>query len=55
MNIYLLGEEIVVVLATILSKCELKLVPNQRIKPVRRGLTMAPPGNMRMVIKKKVK
>ncbi len=45
--------EMKLVLATILSEWELKLVSNRPIKPVRRGLTMAPPGNMRMVVKQK--
>ncbi len=45
--------EMKLVLATILSQYELKLVSNRPIKPVRRGLTMAPPGNMRMVVKQK--
>ncbi|NES79354.1 MULTISPECIES: cytochrome P450 [Okeania] len=45
--------EMKLVLATILSKCELKLVSDKSIQPVRRGLTMAPPGNMRMVVKHK--
>ena len=46
--------EMKLVLATILSQWELKLLPNQRIRPVRRGLVMAPPGNMRMVVKQKI-
>ena len=45
--------EMKLVLATILSQCELKLVSERSIKPVRRGVTMAPPGNMRMVVKQK--
>ena len=45
--------EMKLVLATILSKCELKLVSDKSIQPVRRGLTMAPPGNMPMVVKQK--
>ncbi|NEQ41892.1 MAG: cytochrome P450 [Okeania sp. SIO3I5] len=45
--------EMKLVLATILSQYELKLVSNRLIKPVRRGVTMAPPGNMRMVVKQK--
>ena len=45
--------EMKLVLTTILSRWELKLLPNQRIRPVRRGLTMAPPANMRMVAKQK--
>ncbi|MGD1804575.1 cytochrome P450 [Dapis sp. BLCC M126] len=44
--------EMKLVLATILSQYELKLVSNRSMKPVRRGLTMALPGNMRMVVKK---
>ena len=45
--------EMKLVLTTILSRWELKLLPNQRIRPVRRGLTMAPPAHMRMVAKQK--
>ncbi len=42
--------EMKLVLATILAHCELKLVSNRPIKPTRRGLTVAPPGNMQMVV-----
>jgi len=42
--------EMKLVLATILSQYELKLASNRPIKPTRRGLTLAPPGNMRMVV-----
>lgn len=42
--------EMKLVLATILSHCELKLASDRPIKPTRRGLTVAPPGNMRMVV-----
>jgi cytochrome P450 len=45
--------EMKLVLATILSRCELKLASNRPIKPTRRGLTVAPPGNMQMVITQK--
>jgi len=45
--------EMKLVLATILSEYELKLVSNRPIKPVRRSLTMAAPGNMQMVVKQK--
>jgi cytochrome P450 family 110 len=37
-------------LATILTSCELKLVNTRPIKPTRRGLTVAPPANMQMVV-----
>jgi cytochrome P450 len=43
--------EMKLVLATILSHYELKLASSRPIKPTRRGLTLAPPGNMRMVLK----
>lgn len=46
--------QIKIVLATIMTQCELKLVPGQRIKPVLRSFTMAPPANMQMVVKHKV-
>ncbi|MBE9127305.1 MULTISPECIES: cytochrome P450 [unclassified Coleofasciculus] len=36
-------------LATIVSRFELALTNNRPIKPVRRGLTIAPPSNLRMV------
>ncbi len=42
--------EMKLVLATILSHCELKLASNRPVKPTRRGLTVAPPGNMQMVV-----
>ncbi len=45
--------EMTIVLATIVSQWELKLLPGQNIKPVRRGVTIAAPGNMRMVVKQK--
>jgi len=45
--------EMKLVLATILSRYELKLASNRPIKPTRRGLTVAPPGNMRMVVTQK--
>ena len=40
--------EMKLVLATILSRCELQLVGKSPVKPTRRGLTLAPPANMRM-------
>lgn len=40
--------EMKLVLATILKHFQLELTQNRRVKPVRRGLTFAPPGNMRM-------
>lgn len=42
--------EMKLVLATILSRCELKLASNRPVKPTRRGLTVAPPANMQMVV-----
>ncbi|HEY9846759.1 MAG TPA: cytochrome P450, partial [Candidatus Caenarcaniphilales bacterium] len=45
--------EMKLVLATILSRYELKLASNRPVKPTRRGLTVAPPGNMRMVVTQK--
>lgn len=42
--------EMKLALATILQKCELKLANNRPIKPTRRGLTVAPPANMQMVV-----
>ena len=41
--------EMKLVLANIVSRFELKLLNNRPVKPVRRGLTFAPPGKMRMV------
>ena len=41
--------EMKLVLANIVSRFELKLPNNRPVKPVRRGLTFAPPGKMRMV------
>ncbi len=42
--------EMKLVLATIVSRFQLALTNNRPVKPVRRGLTIAPPGNMRMVV-----
>ncbi|MGQ4646558.1 cytochrome P450 [Lyngbya aestuarii] len=42
--------EMKLVLATIVSRFELALLDNRPIKPVRRGLTFAPPGNMQLVV-----
>ncbi|KJH72446.1 cytochrome P450 [Aliterella atlantica] len=42
--------EMKLALATILSRCELKLATKHPIKPTRRGLTVAPPANMQMVV-----
>jgi cytochrome P450 len=42
--------EMKLVLATILSRYELKLADKRPVKPTRRGLTVAPPANMRMVV-----
>jgi cytochrome P450 len=41
--------EMKLVLATILLRCELSLSDRRPVKPVRRGITVAPPGNMCMV------
>ncbi len=41
--------EMKLVLATIVSRFQLKLTSSRPIKPVRRGLTLAPPAGMRMV------
>ena len=41
--------EMKLVLATIVSRYQLKLTSNRPIQPVRRGLTLAPPGGMQMV------
>ncbi|MBW4547609.1 MAG: cytochrome P450 [Symplocastrum torsivum CPER-KK1] len=42
--------EMKLVLATILSRYNLMLADSRPIKPARRGFTIAPPGNMRMVV-----
>jgi cytochrome P450 family 110 len=42
--------EMKIVLATIFSQCELTLVNKRPVKPSRRGLTLAPPGSMKMVL-----
>ena len=42
--------EMKLVLATILSRFQLSLCDRRPVKPVRRGVTVAPPGNMRMVV-----
>ena len=41
--------EMKLVLANIVSRFELELSNNRPVKPIRRGLTFAPPGNMQMV------
>lgn len=41
--------EMKLVLATILSRFQLSLSDRRPVKPVRRGVTVAPPGSMRMV------
>jgi len=46
--------EMKLVTATILSSFELDLIKKQPIKPVRRGLTMAPPPSLTMVVKNKI-
>lgn len=45
--------EMKLVLATILSQYELKLVTKTPIKPTRRGITVAPPSHLRMVATQK--
>lgn len=45
--------EMKLALATILSRYDLTLVDNRPVKPSRRGFTVAPPGNMRMVLTSK--
>lgn len=45
--------EMKLVLATILSRFELTLPSRRPVKPVRRGLTVAPPAGMRMVVKQR--
>lgn len=42
--------EIKLVLATILSRLELKLLTSRPLKPVRRGLIMVPPSNLEMLV-----
>ncbi|NEQ78720.1 MAG: cytochrome P450, partial [Okeania sp. SIO2C9] len=42
--------EMKLVLATIVSKFQLALTDNRPVKPVRRGLTFVPPGNLKMVV-----
>ena len=42
--------EMKLVLATVLSRFELALTNNRPLKPVRRGLTLAPPASMRMIV-----
>jgi cytochrome P450 len=44
--------EMKLVLATIVSRYQLALTDSRPIKPVRRGLTLAPPAGMQMVAKK---
>ena len=43
--------EMKLVLATILSRFQLSLISKHPVRPVRRGLTLAPPGGMQMVAK----
>lgn len=45
--------EMKLALATILSGYDLTLADNRPVKPSRRGFTVAPPGNMRMVLTSK--
>lgn len=42
--------EIKLVIATILSRFQLALSSDRPVRPIRRGLTMAPPGNLKMVV-----
>ena len=46
--------EMKLVLATILQHVQLNLTQHRLLKPVRRGLTFAPPGNIRMVVKQRL-
>jgi unspecific monooxygenase len=43
--------EMKIVLASIVSRFELALADNRPVKPVRRGLTMVPAGDLKMVVK----
>ncbi|MDJ0707121.1 MAG: cytochrome P450 [Leptolyngbyaceae cyanobacterium MO_188.B28] len=45
--------EMKLALAIILKHCHLELTHNHPVKPVRRGFTFAPPGNLRMVVTQK--
>ncbi|MBE9015835.1 cytochrome P450 [Chroococcidiopsidales cyanobacterium LEGE 13417] len=47
--------EMKLVLANILSNYDLKLASNRPVKPTRRGLTVAPPANMKMIVEQKSK
>jgi len=47
--------EMKLVLANILSNYDLKLASHRPVQPTRRGLTVAPPANMRMVVMSKSK
>ncbi|MDJ0800575.1 MAG: cytochrome P450 [Calothrix sp. MO_167.B12] len=47
--------EMKLVLATILSQFQLSLVNKRPVRPVRRGLTLAAPSGMRMIVKSEVK
>jgi len=42
--------EMKLVLATILRRFQLALADNREVKPVRRGVTLAPPSGMRMIV-----
>lgn len=42
--------EMKLVLATLLSRCQLALVDNQPIKPIRSSITLVPAGGIRMVV-----
>ncbi len=42
--------EMKLILATTLSRWQLALVDNRPVRPMRRGLTLSPPENMRMVV-----
>ncbi len=46
--------EMKLVTATILSRFELKLTSDRPMKPVRRGLTIAPPASFQMIVKNKI-
>jgi len=46
--------EMKLVLANILANYDLKLASDRPVKPTRRGLTVAPPANMRMIVRQKI-
>ena len=46
--------EMKLVTATILSRCQLELMSDRSMLPVRRGLTIAPPSSFKMVVKNQI-